>query len=118
MSSMPADEKASGKKTLVRALVSATVIGSLFFLWALFVNWGHGQEQAVRAGAGQGSVSFMTSISMAFMLEFFFFLPGINKSLRIPLAVAATMSVVIGAAAAVHVLIGTPEIIKDRKSVV
>jgi hypothetical protein len=112
MSSMPACDKAPSKKIIVRVLVSASVIGSQFFLWAMFVNWGHGSEQAMRAGAGQGSVSFMLSMGMAFLLEIFFFLPGINKFLRIPFAVAATLSVVIGAAAVVHVLIGAPWIIK------
>lgn len=112
MSSKFASDKGLGKNTIVRALMSAMVIGNLFFLWAMFVNWEHGLEQAVRAGAGQGFVSFMMSMSMAFMLEYFFFLPGIYNNLRIPFAVMVTMSVVIGATAVVHVLIGTPEIIK------
>lgn len=112
MTNMSAGDKSLDKKTVARALLSATAIGSMFFLWAVFVNWGHGLEQAVRAGAGQGSVSFIISMSMAFMLEFLFFLPGIDKTLRIPFAVMVTMSVVIGASIMVHMLIGTPEIIK------
>lgn len=114
MSSVPnqePSEKPPAQKTLVRALVSATVIGSLFFAWATLVNWGHGMEQALRAGFGQGGVSFLVSMSMAFMLEYLFFLPA-NKALRIPFAVASTMSIVIGVSALVHILIGTPEIIR------
>lgn len=111
MPSTSASGRRLGQKTVVRALISAVTIGSLFFFWAMFVNWGHGLDQALRAGAGQGSVSFTVSMSMAFMLEFFYFLPE-NKSLRIPFSVVMTMSIVIAVTAVVHVLIGTPEIIR------
>jgi hypothetical protein len=100
----------SVKKTLTLALLSATIIGSMFFAWATYVNWGHGLELAFRSGAGQGTVSFVVSMSMAFMLEYFFFLP-VRKLFRIPFAVVSTMSIVVAVTVVVHVLIGTPEII-------
>ncbi|MGR9052989.1 MAG: hypothetical protein ACU84J_10110 [Gammaproteobacteria bacterium] len=107
-----AGEKPPAQKTLVRALLSATTIASLFFSWALFVNWGHGSEQALKAAVGQGCVSFGVSMSMAFMLEYFFFMLRRNGYLRIPLTVSATMTIVIVTTATVHILIGTPEILK------
>ncbi len=48
---------------------------------------------------------------MAFMLEFLFFLPA-NKLVRIPFAVVVTMLVVTALTTLVHLIIGTPEIIK------
>jgi hypothetical protein len=100
------------KKTAARALISATVIGSLFFCWTVFVNWSHGSAQAFQAGAGQGTVSFLVSLSMAFILEYLYFLPGLKPGLRIPLAVSVTMLVITAVTASVHLLIGTPEILK------
>ncbi|WP_018417062.1 hypothetical protein [Teredinibacter turnerae] len=111
MSTSTIQQQRSGKKTAARALLSATVIGTLFLCWATFVNWQHGAHAAIHAGIGQGGVSFVMSMSMAFMLEFLFFLPS-NKLVRIPFAVVITMLVVTAFTTLVHLIIGTPEIIK------
>jgi len=92
-------------------LVSAGAL-LLYGAWAVFANRAHGGTVALRAGLTQGLVSFLTTLTLATLME------AVHKRLRpgaqaILGTVAAATALAAGFGIALHLAMGTPEILRS-----
>ncbi len=96
-----------------RSLISACVGFAFYGSWAIFVNFMHGKESALKAGLVQGGYSFILTFFMTLLLEAIF-----HRALRflgmqmlaILLTVFVSCSIVFSGSWLVNYLSGTPEI--------
>ena len=96
--------------TLRRALTLGTAAGTSYGAWALIVNWSHGTGAALRAAGAQCTISFISTLFMAVILERLFTL-GRSPTQGFWLASIGTTGVSAFLMAITHILAGTPRIL-------
>lgn len=96
-------------RSLARALLTAIVAGFLYGGWAVLSNWAHPLAIALRAGAVQFGLSFLSTLTLILLLEALFRL-GKTPTHGFWFAVIGTNACVIPLMGSAHWLNGTPNI--------
>ena len=95
-------------------LVRSALAGVAGFLaygsWAIYANWDHGQDIALRSGVVQGSYSFALTLVMTLVTEWLFEMLK-NLTFGILILMFSVCSVLFATAYGINYLAGTPEII-------
>lgn len=97
-------------RALSRAVALATASGTAYGAWAVFANRAHGAAIALRAGAAQCALSFVSTFVMVVLLERLFAL-GRTPTRGFWLASAGTTAASATLMATTHALAGTPRIL-------
>ncbi len=99
--------------TLQRSLISALIGFAFYGAWAIFVNFMHGKESAIKAGLVQGGYSFILTFFMTLLLEAIYLraLHFLKSELAaIVITVVTSCTIVFSGSWLVNYLSGTPEI--------
>lgn len=99
--------------TLQRSLISALIGFAFYGSWAIFVNFMHGKESAIKAGLVQGVYSFILTFFMTLLLEAIYLraLKLVKAEIvAITVTVVISCSIVFSGSWLVNYLSGTPEI--------
>lgn len=99
--------------TLQRSLISALIGFAFYGSWAIFVNFMHGKESAIKAGLVQGVYSFILTFFMTLLLEAIYLraLKLVKAEIvAIIVTVVISCSIVFSGSWLVNYLSGTPEI--------
>ncbi len=98
---------------LQRSLISACIGFAFYGSWAVFVNFMHGKESALKAGLVQGGYSFILTFFMTILLEAIYQKARrviSVKNIAITVTVLASCSLAFSGSWFVNYLSGTPEI--------
>ena len=95
---------------LVRSALAGVVGFLAYGSWAIYANWDHGQDIAIRSGVVQGSYSFALTLVMTLVTEWLFeMLKGLT--LGIVILMFLVCSVLFATAYGINYLAGTQEIL-------
>ena len=98
------------RRAAARVMLVSTGALALYGGWATLVNWPHGADVALRAGATQGAMSFTFTALMSTLMEALFTAcrPGWRRvAITCGLPLAGTVLLLVAA----HALVGTPELL-------
>ncbi len=98
------------RSKLFRSLMAATAGFTFYGGWAFLINHDHGLMVALKAGATQGSYSFILTLCLSFFMEWLFQISNQPKW-QFSLTLFTTCGLIYTTSWGVNALAGTPEIL-------